>query len=493
MQWARWFLSGRVVAGTILLSLVGLALAQGGALQVFGPVGLVVSVDGSFVGQTTSEPGGLLVANVHRGRRAVAAFDAGVLVWEASIEVRPGEVAVARVPTWPMQFAVDGGGPRPQFVVDREGNIILPGWVGVSVTGVDLGERGVSVRKLDAYGNEMWIREFGSSGRDEASGVAVDRGGNILVVGWTTGALGDQNAGMDDAFVRKLDGDGNEVWTHQFGSEGVDRALAVTVDGSGNVLVVGETSRSIVGPWDGNPTGNVFARKLDPRGRELWTHEFGSAGNDIPTSVAVDRHNDVFVAGVAAGPIGGPQAERLDPFVRKLNAGGSEVWTHQFGTDGMTYLHGMALDDGGNVFVVGETTGVLGVRRFGPIDAFVRKLDARGSEVWTHQFGTDGLDFGYNTAVNGAGNVVIVGSTTGALGGPNAGGFDAFVRVVDMSGRAIWTYQFGSTESDEARSVAVAPSGLILVGGGSSGALSSEQFGGRGPFLHRLLPPPAAR
>jgi len=62
------------------------------------------------------------------------------------------------------------------------------------------------------------------------------------------GALpGQTSSGWDDVFVRKYDSLGNELWTRQFGSSADDHALGVAVDTSGNVYVAGYTEDTLPG------------------------------------------------------------------------------------------------------------------------------------------------------------------------------------------------------------------------------------------------------
>jgi hypothetical protein len=87
-----------------------------------------------------------------------------------------------------------------------------------------------------------WTRQLGTAGYDEAASVSVDGAGNVIVLGITNGALtATANAGSTDIFVRKYDVNGTEVWTRQFGSDDIEYASAVSTDGSGNVIVTGTT------------------------------------------------------------------------------------------------------------------------------------------------------------------------------------------------------------------------------------------------------------
>jgi hypothetical protein len=75
------------------------------------------------------------------------------------------------------------------------------------------------------------------------------------------------------------------------------------------------------------------------------------------------------------------------------------------------------------------TQGTLpGQSSAGGADAFVRKYDAAGAEVWTRQFGTASGDFAYSVSVGSDGSVLVAGNTDGTLPGQSsAGSGDAFV------------------------------------------------------------------
>ncbi len=82
-----------------------------------------------------------------------------------------------------------------------------------------------------------WARQFGTSWPDQANGVATDEAGNVFLVGQTGGVLPGQSrqGGFSDAYLRKYDSEGNELWTRQFGGQGGDGAQDVAADDFGNV------------------------------------------------------------------------------------------------------------------------------------------------------------------------------------------------------------------------------------------------------------------
>src|SRR5207249_303356 len=109
---------------------------------------------------------------------------------------------------------------------DADGSVYLAGHVGGALPGqTNAGLQDAFALKFDAAGNLLWARQFGTVfDLDDATGVAVD-GSGVYVVGFIFGALpGQSNTGSRDAFVRKYDVDGNELWTRQFGSSSSDEA-----------------------------------------------------------------------------------------------------------------------------------------------------------------------------------------------------------------------------------------------------------------------------
>src|SRR5438876_55762 len=105
-------------------------------------------------------------------------------------------------------------------------------------------------------------------------------------------------------------------------------------------------------------------------------------------------------------------------------------WTRQFGTAGFDRAQGVAADATGNVYVAGDINATFaGQTAAGNDDAFLRKYDPDGTELWTQQFGTASDDFAFGVAVDTAGSVYIAGFTAGTFAGETSpGGGDAFIR-----------------------------------------------------------------
>jgi len=392
-------------------------------------------------------------------------------------------VCASVVPTlWTTQFGSNDLDIAIGVGTDMAGNVVVAGYTAGAILGqASAGYFDAFVRKLDPDGNELWTRQFGSGANDSAYSVATDASGNIVVAGYVDGALpGQSGAGSGDAFVRKFDADGNELWTKQFGTTASEEAYSVAVDSAGNIVVAGYTTGTLSGQSNAGAS-DVFVRKLDADGNELWTKQFGSNGWEGAESASVDVAGNVVVAGFTEGTLSGQtSAGNYDVFVRKLDASGNEIWTKQFGTNNWESAESVSADVAGNVVVAGYTDGTLsGQSNAGGMDAFVRKLDPNGNELWSSQFGTGSSDSGYSVATDVAGSVLVAGYTFGTLSGQSsAGPSDAFVRKLDAGGSEIWTKQFGTSGSDVGVSIAADVAGNALVAGYTYGTLPGQTNAG---------------
>ena len=155
-------------------------------------------------------------------------------------------------------------------------------------------------------------------------------------------------------------------------------------------------------------------------------------------------------------------------------------WTVQFGTDQLDAAAGITVSSTGDVYVAGWTTGTFpNQAQFGQYDLFAARYDATGNPAWVRQLGTAQDDFAYAAALDPAGNLVVVGSSEGDLGGQsNAGNHDIAVVKLSPNGDTVWTRLFGSTDYDAGTAVAMAPDGMVYVAGYTWGAFPGQSSSG---------------
>jgi hypothetical protein len=310
---------------------------------------------------------------------------------------------------------LDGGGNS--IAVDQRGNVYLTGAT-ASLVGFNAD---ISVIKLDTDGILVWARQMGGSYDESGQEVATDEDGNVHVTGGFSGTADfDPGPGtfflstainVPDAFVLKLDTNGEFVWAGSMGGPSPDGGISIAVDGHGNVYTTGAFQNTA--DFDPGPGtfhlqaggADIYVSKLDAGGRFVWAKGLGGSQEDFGASIAV-RGGGVYTIGrfVARADFDpGPQTYELigafrDIFVSRLDAEGNFSWAVKMGGIDDDGGNAIAVDHQGHVHGTGyftktadfdPTAGVHTLTSAGAADAFVFKLSCQDSD---HDEVCDDLD-----------------------------------------------------------------------------------------------------
>jgi len=105
------------------------------------------------------------------------------------------------------------------------------------------------------------------------------------------------------------------------------------------------------------------------------------------------------------------------------------------------------------------------------------------SIVWARQLRTAGYDSVSHLGVDGSGNIVVHGTTSGALAGSNHGNDDVFLAKYNTSGTLQWKIQRGSPQYDTAGPIAVNAAGDIVVHQVIGGANKLVKYNSSGAII----------
>ena len=374
---------------------------------------------------------------------------------------------------WTVQWGTDMSEYAYSVATDKDGNIFVTGYTQGNLDGTNAGRSDIFLTKWNADGTKAWTKQWGTAGDDWVSSVAVDKDGNIFVTGNTYGNLdGNTNMGLADLFLTKWNTDGSKAWTKQWGTSKSDSGKSVALDSNGNIFVTGYTEGAFEGFTNLGSSGDIFLTKWNPDGTHAWNRQWGTSEPDYGESVAVDSNGNIFVTGPTLGDLDGTNMGIGDIFLTKWNKDGSKAWTKQWGTSVNDEGRSVAVDSNGYIFVTGPTLGNLdGNTNMGSADLFLTKWNTDGSKAWTKQWGTSESDSGKSVAVDSKGNIFVTGDTYGNLDGNTANGSkDIFLTKWDTDGNKEWTQMHGTDKKDEGNSVAVDSKGNIFVTGYTEGA-----------------------
>lgn len=277
----------------------------------------------------------------------------------------------------------------------------------------------------------QWNTFLGGTGDDYSIGMALDADGNIYVTGesgspWASpDPVASFTAGGSEAFVAKLDINGILQWYTFLGGSGYDYGADLALDGSGNIYVTGRSSftwgeepnRPFTPDDVGGEGDDAFAAKLNTNGELQWNTFLGGAGSDFGGALAI-RGGIVYVAGTSANswqgtspPVTDHGGGDNDAFAASLDSSGVLQWNTFMGGAGDDWAYGLALDGDGNVIVVGDCSAAWGdnpkLPYSGNYDVFAAKLNSSGGLEWHTFLGGTSHDFGTSVAVDAAGNIYV--------------------------------------------------------------------------------------
>jgi uncharacterized delta-60 repeat protein len=252
---------------------------------------------------------------------------AGTILWEAR------ETAA--------KYAVEYG---MALVLDSNGDLVV---TGLSWNGNDVDIRTVKYDVAD--GSKTWEALYAGTGEglDVPSAIVADTHGNTYITGisWSGDTL--------DYITLKYNTDGQEAWSALEEDGSWNEATAIAVDGSGNVIVTGYNPNPA--GW-----ANYHTVKYSPAGEELWVQSYNypstdpenpsDVTNSIPHAVTTDDDGNVYVTGEFDTFLG-----RFGTI--KYNADGVQQWiqTYKSGTD-RTQAYKIAVKDD-VVYVAGTHRG----------------------------------------------------------------------------------------------------------------------------------------
>jgi len=357
---------------------------------------------------------------------------------------------------------------------------------------------------------------------DACKALIEDSTGNLYCAGHTYGNLGETNAGGADAFIMKLDKNGNSLWIRQLGEEtlsdsmingdgsGNDFCTSIALDSDENVYCAGYTSGNLKEINAGR--NDIFFAKYSPAGFLLSLKHFGDnslgaydgSGDDKCHALTINDNDDIYCAGETYA-LGDTNAGGSDAMVMKTDSSGDIVWVNQIGgtTDllgeGATAVvktrddafYSIALDADENIYAAGGTLGSLFMNNLNSYsDAIIVKIDPDGLRTWGKQFGDTGDEECLGVTIDNNQSMGYCGGyTTSGLNGGLNGDEDAFVKSFNLTAVVVqpeWINQFGTTGAEYCRALAIDSGGNIYCGGETNGEFDELNGGGTDSFIAKM-------
>ncbi|BDS10006.1 DUF7948 domain-containing protein [Aureispira anguillae] len=420
---------------------------------------------------------------------------------------------------WTVNYG-GGGGIGMDGVVDNLNNVYLIGFTSATSNIASGGHQNTNgggtdafIAKFNSSGVRQWASYYGGSGSDIARGCAVDNANNVYIVGNTSstnniassGAQNTYGGGLEDGFVVKFNSNGVRQWGSYYGGTSSDQSWGCAVDNANNIYMVGSTLSSTniaLGGHQNSRSGNfdAFMVKFSNNGVRQWGSYYGGTFRDVAFDCAIDNANNIYLVGETESSnninfgsfttsYGGGNG---DAYIAKFNSNGVGQWGHYYGGANEDKAHSCAIDNGNNIFLVGETasnnllmSGHQTTYGGGATDAFIAKYNDNGHRQWESYYGASGSDWGYACTTDNLNNVYLAGFTSSidsiASGGYqiiNGGSEDAFITKFSNLGLREWSSYYGGTSIDRGFGCVTDNLNDVYLVGWESGNPFITKFGG---------------
>lgn len=422
--------------------------------------------------------------------------------------------------------------------VDAAGNVYATGYFsgtpdfdpGPGVVNLpSSGPYNIFLVKYDINGNYVFAKNIGGPDSELGNALALDGSGNIYIAGGYSGTVdfdpgpgvANLTAGPNDIFLAKYDANGNYIFAKTMAStNNNNEANDITIDGSGNIYMTGHyTGTPDMDPGAGVAalpfyfSSAVFFAKYDANGNYLFAYGTGGAFGGIEGHrILLDVSGNIFVIGYfgqTADLDPGPGVANLtasgsdDAFLAKYDINGNYVFAKAIGGTSPDKAWGLFIDVSGNAIITGSFANTVdfdpgpGTSNLtagaGATNAYVAGYTNNGNYQFAGMLGGYGAsafpDLGNDVALDGSGNVYIIGSFTGTVDfdpGPGVANLtstvfntaDIFIAKYDAAGNYLYAKQMGGIGADNANSLFVDPAGNVYVTGTFSGTADFDPGAG---------------
>ena len=364
--------------------------------------------------------------------------------------------------------------------------------------------------------SRYWEKTYGGYERDEAYSIVQTIDGGYAMAGFTA-SYGDSDF---DAWLVKVDADGNIQWNKTYGGELFDVACSVVQTSDGGFVVGGTTAS-----YGEGHTNDFWLIKTDFEGNVIWNNTYGrinsdeSRVNDELGSMVKTRDGGFALVGFTLNLVA-YQTYSWDFWLVKTDANGNKQWDrlydHVVGGDSYSEFRPSLVETDDNGFaLLGETYGnhnsdfwlvktdsngnkqwdktygqasydelphsiiqtndrgfaLVGENLANNRDYFLVKTDANGNMQWNKTYGGNFLDIAYSIVQTDDNGFAIAGTTNSFKIGTTNRYPDAWLVKTDSEGNMQWNKAYGGNGDERVQSI------IITNDGGFAMAGDTDSFG----------------
>ena len=297
-------------------------------------------------------------------------------------------------PVWEKLFGTSRNSDSgTDVLVNSDGSYIVLG----NTESYGAGRFDMYLLKLDQNGNEVWSRTFGGAYDESARRIIHTSDEGYIICGNTK-----STTNLDrDAFIVRVDQNGNTIWEKKYGGSGGETASAILQTDDGGFIFAGSTTT------DFGYDFQIWIVKIDAEGNQAWAKTHGGSEWDEASSIAKTSDGGYILSGYTMSKGAGAR----DAYLLKVDSSGSFIWDKTFGdihADGFSDVK--ETSDGGFIAAGRSVTFFSVDNQF--TDMFIVRTDNQGELIWSKLIGSNQDERASSIQLTSDNGYIISGTTS---------------------------------------------------------------------------------
>ena len=289
----------------------------------------------------------------------------------------------------------------------------------------------VCLVKYNSSGHLQWDSTWGGSNRDVGQAILISSTDDIYIAGYTqNGFLGEL-----DVFFLKYNNTGALQWSDVWGGDEDEICYGMAIDKNNNIFLAGYTESWIA---EGSA---MFLLKYNTSGVLEWNRTWGGGFSVGAMGIVVDSADNIYLGGVKG----------YDMCLVKFDNSGVWQWNRSWSPGlGRSWGTAITIDSADNIYLVGEGYVFDNVSTY-EWQIYLLKYNKFGELQWSNMGDHDKTGLNFQFLINGisldSSNNIYVAKTT----------IDDDMEIVkfDSSGNQKWNYVFGGTGTDSCNGIVI--------------------------------------
>ena len=193
----------------------------------------------------------------------------------------------------------------PEGIVETDDNgfIIVGGSdsFDIDITN-NLGSYDFWIIKISDIGDLLWEKSFGGDEIDQARAIVKSGDGNFVIAGDTRSNSNDvsNNNGAADLWLIKISPEGELIWERTIGGSSFDVSRSIKRTRDNGFILAGSSRSSDIDVSENKGQNDAWVLKVDSNGNLQWERSIGGSNIDFAYGIAELNDNTIVVVGDTA-------------------------------------------------------------------------------------------------------------------------------------------------------------------------------------------------